>query len=130
MTVLLGDAGDAADAVLDDDVAMDWMGAPTDPLEMPGMATEADFDQLGAASGIEADDLFTRLMIEHHAAGIEMATYEAEHGDNDTVRALARAMARVQRIEIREMNSRRASLDLERISSDAGGHTEHASAHD
>jgi hypothetical protein len=39
-------------------------------------------------------------------------------------------MARVQRIEIREMNSRRASLDLERISSDAGGHTEHASAHD
>ncbi|MEX0666002.1 MAG: DUF305 domain-containing protein [Acidimicrobiia bacterium] len=125
MTVLLGDAGDVADAVLDDDIAMDWMDQPSDPLTMPGMATAAAFDELDAASGNDADELFTQLMIEHHAAGVEMADFEAKHGENETVRALARAMARVQRIEIREMNRRRLALGLERVDTDAGSHSEH-----
>jgi uncharacterized protein (DUF305 family) len=132
MTVLLVDAGDAAEAVLDDNVAMDWMGESFAPFEMPGMATEAEFDALESAVGVDADDLFTRLMIVHHAAGAAMADYAAEHGRNDTVRDLARTMARVQRIEIREMNRRRETLGLERVDPKASTsrHDDHAGVED
>jgi uncharacterized protein (DUF305 family) len=112
MTVMLGNAGDAADAVLEDDVVMDWMGEPVGPNDMPGLASSKEFDELKAATGVAADDLFTSLMINHHAAGVAMADYEAEHGDNEKVRGFARAMARVQRTEIGELNSRRAVLGL------------------
>ena len=130
MTVLLADAGDAAEAVLDDDIAMDWMGESFAPLEMPGLATEAEFEELEAASGVDADELFTRLMIVHHAAGAAMADYEAKHGENDTVRKLARAMARIQRIEIGELNRRRVALGLEEVDPDDGGHSGHAGTGD
>ena len=51
-------------------------------------------------------------MIFHHDAGAEMAEHAAEHGSNDTVRALARKMAKTQRFEIAEMNLRREALGL------------------
>jgi uncharacterized protein (DUF305 family) len=129
MTVLLVDAGDAAEEVLDDNVAMDWMGESFAPFEMPGMATEAEFEALQSAVGLDADDLFTRFMIVHHAAGVAMADYAADHGRNDTVHHLARAMARVQRIEIRAMNRRRETLGLERVDREArtSGHSDHVS---
>ena len=40
---------------------------------MPGMATEAQLDQLRAATGVEAEKLFLTLMIAHHRGGLEMA---------------------------------------------------------
>ena len=48
-------------------------------------------------------------MIRHHAGGIGMAEYAAEHGENAGVRNLARTMAKVQRTEISEMNVRRVA---------------------
>jgi uncharacterized protein (DUF305 family) len=39
-------------------------------------------------------------MINHHAAGIAMADYEAAHGENDNVGRLAASMARNQRSEL------------------------------
>ena len=41
-----------------------------------------------------------------------MAAYEAEHGENEAVRKLAANMARLQRAELAEMNTRRRELGL------------------
>ena len=72
-----------------DDVAMDWMGHPVRPTEMPGMPTEAESAALDSSEGLAADDEFTRLMIRHHAAGSAMAAYAAEHGEHPGVRKFA-----------------------------------------
>src|SRR5215212_9232729 len=104
-----------ADVAGDGSVAMAWMGHPVRPADMPGMPTEAERAQLDQSSGLDADDLFTHLMIRHHAGGIAMAEYAADHGENAAVRDLARTMARVQRAEINEINARRVALGLEPI---------------
>lgn len=115
MNLLIDDAG--RPAIATDGVAMEWMGEPTDPGAMPGMASADDFAQLRAASGIAADDLFTRLMIRHHDAGIAMAERAAAEGENARVRRLAHTMAKVQRTEIDEMNRRRVALGLAAVDS-------------
>jgi uncharacterized protein (DUF305 family) len=99
----------------DGSVAMQWMGHPVRPADMPGMPTKAELAQLDESSGLEADDLFTHLMIRHHAGGIAMARYAAEHGENEGVRNLARTIAQVQRTEINEINARRVAIGLPRI---------------
>lgn len=123
MNNLVTEAGDAADQVANDDVAMEWMGHPVDPAEMPGMATAEELEALSAATGVEADDLFSRLMIVHHAAGAEMAEYEAEHGENETVRSFAAKVAKIQRIEIAELNERREALGLEPVEPESFSHS-------
>jgi uncharacterized protein (DUF305 family) len=44
-----------------------------------------------------------------------MADDAAEHGENDAVKRLATSMAKLQRSEIAEMNSRRKFLGLEPV---------------
>ena len=114
MNSYLNQAG-GANAIAGDDVAMEWMGHPVAPSAMPGMPTEPERAELDASSGLTADDVFTRLMIRHHAGGIAMAEYAAAHGENAGVRGLAATMAKVQRTEIDEMNTRRVALGLARI---------------
>jgi uncharacterized protein (DUF305 family) len=99
----------------DDRVAMAWMGHPVAPADMPGMPTKAQLAALDASQGLEADDVFTHLMIDHHAGGIGMAEYAAAHGEHTGVRNFARAMAKVQRSEIAEINTRRVQLGLPAI---------------
>jgi uncharacterized protein (DUF305 family) len=111
MNTYLNQAG-GADAVGDTDVAMAWMGHPVAPTDMPGMPTKAERAELDAAQGLTADDVFTRLMIRHHAGGIAMAEYAAAHGEHPGVRKFAATMAAVQRTEIDEMNARRVALGL------------------
>jgi uncharacterized protein (DUF305 family) len=111
MNSALNRAGGAR-AAGDSRAAMAWMGHPVPAHEMPGMPTEAERAQLDSATGLTADDLFTRLMIRHHSGGIAMADHAAEHGENPGVRRLARAMAQVQRTEIGEINTRRVALGL------------------
>jgi uncharacterized protein (DUF305 family) len=71
--------------------------------------------QLAAARGFELDNLFTELMINHHAGGIHMAAYAATHAQAAAIRKLAAAMADGQRGEISEMNTWRAQHGLPRI---------------
>jgi uncharacterized protein (DUF305 family) len=123
MNNLLGEAGDAADQIDTDGVATEWMGHAVDPANMPGMATAEELEELSAATGVDADDLFTRLMIAHHAAGAEMAEYTAEHGENDTVRSFAGKIAKIQRVEIAELNGRREALGLEPVEPESFSHT-------
>jgi uncharacterized protein (DUF305 family) len=126
MNAYLGQAGPSTETT--DDVAMDWMGLAVPITRMPGMPTDAEMAELRAAQGAEADEVFTRLMINHHAAGVAMADAAAEHGENDNVRRLATAMAKVQRSEIAELNHRRATLGFAPVDAKAleDLHAEHA----
>ena len=83
--------------------AMQWMAMSMPSAEMPGMASEAQLDQLAGARGRRADALFVRLMTAHHRGGIDMAEFAAKRADNDEVRALATSMVRAQRSDIVEM---------------------------
>jgi len=101
-----------------DGVSMEWMGRPIRTQRMPGMATADQIAELGAARDLNADDLFSDLMIRHHAAGVAMADEAAALGTNTRVARLARAMARVQRQEMAAMNTARATLGLAAVSTD------------
>jgi uncharacterized protein (DUF305 family) len=85
--------------------AMAWMDQPV-PLErMPGMATEAQLDELLAATGPAADALFVELMTAHHEGGIHMAEHAAEHASRADVRGFAERMAANQRGEIVDLRN-------------------------
>jgi uncharacterized protein (DUF305 family) len=84
---------------------MAWMSMSLPLAEMPGMATEADLDLLRAARGRDADALFLRLMEEHHRGAVHMASYAAEHADDEDVRRLAARIARNQELEIEELRA-------------------------
>jgi uncharacterized protein (DUF305 family) len=94
--------------------AMGWMQPPIDRDKMPGLATDAQMQALENARGFELDDLFTELMIEHHAGGVHMAAHAAEHGQKASTRRWAAQMDDGQRGEISEMNQwrRRHGLNV------------------
>lgn len=87
----------------EDDIAMDWMGMGLPADEMPGLATEAELEQLATASGTSADELFVELMTEHHEGGIHMAEFAAGNAADDGVQAFASSMVVGQRSDIVEM---------------------------
>ena len=93
--------------------AMAWMHEPHPAQQMPGMATAADLDRLRNAQGVEADDLFTQLMIRHHDGGIHMADFVATDAESGNIRNFARGMAASQRSEIGEINAVRRQLGLD-----------------
>lgn len=90
---------------------MAWMGghdhaATTGPpaaegaAPMPGMATDAEMEQLCAATGQEADVLFLQLMTSHHLGGVDMAQAALTRASDAEVLRLAGAMASAQASEI------------------------------
>jgi uncharacterized protein (DUF305 family) len=85
------------------DTAMAWMGMASEVGDMPGMATDAQLDELAAASGATADELFVELMTAHHRGGIHMAEFAAEEAAVPEVRAMATSMAESQAHEIDEL---------------------------
>ena len=68
---------------------------------MPGMATRAQLAELAAATGVEAERIFLRLMIAHHAGGVAMAKAAVADASTPEVRTLAGAIAAAQSSEIR-----------------------------
>jgi uncharacterized protein (DUF305 family) len=87
------------------DTSMAWMGMTSPVGEMPGMATDAQLDELAAASGPVADELFVDLMTVHHRGGIHMAEVAAEEADAAEVRAMAASVVDSQAHEIDELQS-------------------------
>ncbi|MEU0357732.1 DUF305 domain-containing protein [Streptomyces cyaneofuscatus] len=83
---------------------MAWMGHTVEPAGdgslMPGMATDAELEALGAAEGKAAEVLFLRLMTVHHRAGVDMARAGAEAAGTDVIRNLAQGMVSGQQSEI------------------------------
>jgi len=82
---------------------MGWMGAPVPIDRMPGLATDADLQNLRLATGSAADQLFVKLMITHHEGGIHMAEYAAAHANASEVKAMAASMVTGQQSEIVEL---------------------------
>ncbi len=85
------------------------MGADTAPMTpgglMPGMATEAQLDELRAARGEDAERLYLNLMINHHEAGVDMARAGAELAGTEQVRTLATKIQSGQQAEITLMQN-------------------------
>ncbi|MFD3333264.1 DUF305 domain-containing protein [Streptomyces sp. NPDC058700] len=86
---------------------MAWMGmggsADTGPLDgalMPGMATDAQLDELRKAEGREAEVLYLKLMTEHHRGGVHMAEGCVQKCTVDVERGLAQGMVAAQESEI------------------------------
>jgi len=67
---------------------------------MPGMATEAQLDQLRSSTGVEAERLFLELMIAHHRGAVEMAEAAQTLADTTVVRRLADSIVQSQDAEI------------------------------
>ncbi len=98
-----------------DENAMGWMGMPVDEYAQPGMATPAELGALERARGAELDDLFSRLMIRHHAGGGHMAAYTGEHARIGRIRDLATTMARGQASEIVELGNWRTDQGFDPV---------------
>lgn len=82
---------------------MAWMPEGSAGLKdglMPGMATDAEREQLRTATGRDFDILFLKLMRTHHLGGIHMADGVLELSDDDEVRELAQTMVNGQKGEI------------------------------
>jgi uncharacterized protein (DUF305 family) len=95
--------------------AMEWMHDPRPAQQMPGMASAEDIERLRSAEGPEADELFSRLMVQHHDGGVHMADYAAAHAETGNIRGFARGVAASQRSEIGELNALRAQLGFEPV---------------
>ncbi len=72
---------------------------------MPGMLTDTELRQLGAASGAAFDKLFLTLMIKHHEGAVETATTAQAQGESPAVKQLAGAVVASQTAEIAEMKA-------------------------
>ena len=70
---------------------------------MPGMLTDTELRQLGAASGAAFDKLFLTLMIKHHEGAVETATTAQAQGV--AVKQLAGEIVKSQTAEITEMKA-------------------------
>ncbi|TCP41105.1 uncharacterized protein (DUF305 family) [Tamaricihabitans halophyticus] len=70
---------------------------------MPGMLTEDQLAELRGASGAEFDQLFARLMIEHHEGAVTMSKDQQKNGVNDAATKLAGEIIATQQAEITEL---------------------------
>jgi uncharacterized protein (DUF305 family) len=75
---------------------------------MGGMMSDSDMQDLDAAEGAEAEQLFLTQMIEHHTGAIEMAQTEIDDGQNPDAIDMAEGIVTTQEDEISRM---RALLD-------------------
>jgi len=91
-------------------------GASAEPMtdaemrEAMGMATDDELAQLRVAEGLDADCLFTELMIRHHEGAIPMVDAVLELGSEPRVLAVAASMKVAQTAEIDAMTSVQARL--------------------
>jgi uncharacterized protein (DUF305 family) len=88
-----------------DGTVMGWMGMPMAPEQMPGLASVEEMANLKTLKGTEADIEFLRLMIDHHAGGVEMAKAASSGANVAFVKVLADGMAALQAVEIAEMQA-------------------------
>ena len=71
--------------------------------DMPGMASDAQIDELSQRKASKPRRLFLKLMIAHHQGGIEMAKAIQPLTDRDEVEYLANTIVQSQESEIATM---------------------------
>jgi uncharacterized protein (DUF305 family) len=84
--------------------SMDHGGMDHGGMMMGGMATAAQMSELAALRSPQFDDLFLRLMIDHHEGALDMVSM-IQGSTNPEVRALAADITRVQKEEIAAMRA-------------------------
>ncbi|MCU1423797.1 MAG: hypothetical protein JWM51_88 [Microbacteriaceae bacterium] len=77
--------------------------APGEP--MPGMATDAQLDELKSLTGLDAERYYLTLMIAHHKGGVEMAEAVLARSTERVVVSLATGVVTAQSSEIELMES-------------------------
>jgi uncharacterized protein (DUF305 family) len=70
---------------------------------MPGMLSQDQMADLGAASGASFDELFLTSMVQHHLGAVEMAEHEVAQGLDTVVVDMATEVIAGQTAEIRRM---------------------------
>ena len=75
-----------------------------------GTMSQAEMDELKAATGTEAAKLFLSGMVKHHEGAVTMAEQELAEGQNPDAKALAQAIITAQQAEIEEMTTLLAKL--------------------
>lgn len=76
-----------------------------DNQDMPGMMSDADLADLGDARGMDFEDMWLRMMIEHHEGAIEMARTEQADGEYPAAISLAHDIETAQQAEITQMKA-------------------------
>lgn len=74
-------------------------------MDMSGMMSEDDLDQLGNAADAAFEAMWLRMMIAHHEGAVEMANTELDDGSYQPALELARSIVDSQTHEIDEMRS-------------------------
>lgn len=84
-----------------------YMMMMQDPMmiEMMGMATQAELDQLETLSGTAFDKLFLQLMIDHHQGAIDMCVQVMTHGQEPVLQSMANEMLTTQSTQIFQMQA-------------------------
>lgn len=101
---------------------MEWMGHSLGEGEsMPGMASAAEVNALRDLPPDEADELFLRLMISHHAAAVPMAEAVIESSDRTPVTSLASAISTSQEAEIVVMEDMLDEMGAPPVEQDPSG---------
>jgi uncharacterized protein (DUF305 family) len=70
---------------------------------MSGMMSAEEMAQLNAASGVDFDRMFARMMIAHHNGAIQMARDEETNGTNPVAKALAAQIMKSQSAEVDQL---------------------------
>jgi uncharacterized protein (DUF305 family) len=100
---------------------MAWMPDGAQELSpdglMPGMATDAQLQQLDAAKGKQVDILFCQLMLRHHLGGIHMIDELLPLTHNKEVRDLAQTMKNNQQGEVVQFQSLLSQLGAQPLNS-------------
>lgn len=85
-------------------------GTHSDHALMPGMATEAQLNELRAATGPAFEKLFLDLMIAHHQGALTMAEAQLGKGVEIKAQEMAQEVITGQSAEIERMRTMRAHL--------------------
>jgi uncharacterized protein (DUF305 family) len=72
-------------------------------MEMPGMMSTKDMNQLMGATGADFDQMFLTMMISHHQGAIQMAKDEQANGTDTNAIELAKKIESAQTAEITKM---------------------------
>ena len=84
---------------------LDEWGAPAagNDMAMDGMLSEAELDELEAADGASASQVFLEQMIAHHEGAVAMAEEHLENGAHEGALAMSDAIIESQTTEITQM---------------------------
>ncbi len=76
-----------------------------DMSSMDGMMSDDDMKTLGAATGSAFDELWLKMMVEHHEGAVDMAEGVKAEGKDREIAKLADQIIAAQQAEIAEMNA-------------------------